>query len=328
MTQTEDTRAFVAPETEEPLVTTGIKRKKGIKAHQGTIRPFDNVSLHEARMEALDKEMKLKQKPRGAFDFQPIVAQGQDNKKFHDDDEVHQLDPALWLPPFRVYLIGEMESGKTTLLHGLLNRKNTGYNNIFDYVLIYTKNLHTDDWAWTREKDHETGEFLFPQDRLFTEFNAEHFRIFVEKLIRENTEDEQEEIPLSSRRRALVVLDDFLTLSSPPPLSQHDNSIIDSRHANISFLLSGQRFNAAGTLSRSNMNGYIYWPGFTDTDESAFIKDCCSKDGMSPKQIKDAFRKVSEFEPGGNYVVVYKSRSRHAGDRIHHCLGGPHLSLI
>lgn len=309
-------------------VSKPTKRKRGSKEHPVVLNPFNSISLHQARMAALSKEMKLRQKPQGAFDFKAIVPKGTSGKKFHDDDEVHRLDEALWLPPFRVYLIGEMESGKTTLLHGLLTETERGYNNIFDYVLIFTKNLHTDDWSWTREKDAGSGEFLFPQDCLFTEFIPEHFKMFVEKLIRENAEDEAEGIPISSRRRALVVLDDFLTLSQPPPLSQHDNSIIDSRHANLSFLLSGQRFNAAGTLSRSNMNGYIYWPGFTDTEETAFIKDCCSKDGMSPKQIKDAFRKVSQFEPGGNYVVVYKSRSRHVGDRIHHCLGGPHLSLI
>ena len=305
-----------------------MKKKKGTKERRETASPFDKVSLHNARMEAFSAEMKLRPRPQGAFEFKPIGDTTGRVEKFTEHDEVHQLDKALWAPPFRIYLVGEMESGKTTVLHGLIRNEFKGYNNIFDYVLIFTKNLHTDDWAWTREKDPVSGEFLFPQDRLFTKFVSEHFQVFVEKLIRENIEDEREGIPISSRRRALVVLDDFLTLSTPPPLSQQDNSIIDSRHANLSFILSGQRFNAAGTLSRSNMNGFIYWPGFTETDEVNFIKDCCSRDGMSVKEIKTAFRKVAEYEPGANYVVIYKSKGRHTGDRIHHCLGGPHVSLL
>lgn len=317
-----------SPHPNGVVVAAPVKKRKGTKERLNASSPFDKISLHNARTEAFAEEMKLRPRPKGAFVFKPIGDTGGHVEKFHEHDEIHDLDKALWAPPFRLYLVGEMESGKTTVLHGLIRNKIQGYNNIFDYVLIFTKNLHTDDWAWTREKDPDSGEFLFPQDRLFTSFVQEHFQAFVEKLIRENMEDELEGIPISSRRRALIILDDFLTLSDPPPLSQRDNSIIDSRHANLSFILSGQRFNAAGTLSRSNMNGFIYWPGFTETDEVMFIKDCCSRDGMTVKEIKAAFTKVSAHEPGANYVVIYKSRTRHMGDKIHHCLGGPHLSLV
>lgn len=271
-----------------------------------------------AEMQHEERSRKLLPAPKGAILWSDSP---RTEPEFESTDPVLRLDPRLPKPPFRMALVASMNSGKTTLIGNLLRNQPDdpdvpGYNGIFNRVLLVGPNILRDaSWNWLRDIE-------FPLDYIHLTFSRDRFEDWMAEWDRERDRDimERGRAP-GSAHRVLVVFDDVLNMQPDKPFLLRDDSIADTRHGALSFIISGQRYNRLSVTTRTNLTHVGFWPRGCSYEQRSVIEDQCMDEGMSPAQVRKAFRTVSRYAEQP-YQMVWIDKTKPAGAQLMHGLGG------
>ena len=160
------------------------------------------------------------------------------------------LHPAIPQPPFSLLICSPKGGGKTTLLLNLLykrhKKKNAFYRHYFDSIYVFSP---------TFKLDKKLQKMKIPDSQIYEDQDD------YEEIIQEIIQTQQEEIEQLGKSEADHVLLIFDDLAGSKMFS-HNRSILNrlalnSRHYNISIILTTQQSNLINTAFRTNLSAMI-----------------------------------------------------------------------
>lgn len=294
------------------------------------VDPHDASTILTTESDLVRADLQSKKKaretlptPKGAIVWEKIDT---DRDEILPGDPIAMIDPRLPKPPFRWGMFAAMGGGKTSLISSLLQNgpgdpssDKPGFKGVFDEVHIFSPNLLKDAaWKWLRNSG-------FPRSRMHTTFSRVDLENKQRLWDRERLEQMQKDgVPFGSAKRVLIVFDDFINLKPDRPMSGSDDSIVDSRHGGTSFIISGQRYNKANTITRNNLSHISFWPAGSKNDQDLIIQDQGLTEGFTVGELRKHFERVQEFPKPMDMIFIDKTKC--PAEQMSHGIGGPLLS--
>lgn len=210
-------------------------------------------------------------------------------------DKLKEKFPQLPKPPFRMIVLGQSGSGKSSFVYSLLKRY---YKRFFDQIIIFSGTIDSND-AWGSLKDHAGDP---PQ--IFNEYNGEALEMYLDEIEMEHQKamDDDEDPD-----RILLIFDDLVTdgISNRHKMNIMDKLFVQlSRHYNISVIILTQYYNALNRNQRAiNLSHLVIYP-ISKNDMEIVAMDHTPA-GMDSKEFQLIINKILTRKPYSFAVLDY-----------------------
>lgn len=163
--------------------------------------------------------------------------------KNNDDKKLKHVNPNVFMPPMRIILVGFSGSGKSNYMKNMLYNQQFGYKKYYDEIYIFCGSVD----------DCQEYERLAKKHRM-----SKKLRVISDDLDFQQIEDLYDDIEMENaengnQTRVLFVFDDHITtkgFSSRAKMGVLDKVFVKGRHANISVIISTQKYRALNNNMR------------------------------------------------------------------------------
>ena len=205
------------------------------------------------------------------------------------DKKIKLIDENKMMPPFRTVLTGPTSSGKSNFIKNVLFNKQFKYCKYMDEIYVFCASkddlIEYKNWAI---KENIDKKFKF-----MDKYDDEAVKELIDSI-------ETDNIKRKNPQRVLIVLDDQIcnNVSSRSKLNAVDEIFIRGRHANISVIISTQKYKALSNNMRVlNVSNVVIFNGTNSNDLDAIASEhanTLSKDEVE-RLIKDHIDKPYSF---------------------------------
>lgn len=180
--------------------------------------------------------------------------------------------------PYRSYIVGASQSGKTNYMLNLMTREGY-YKNYFDRIFVISPTALDLDKSYQeleKKTKYEKGKDLFF-------FNCD--TQVLQTILDVQTEEKKE-------KKVLVILDDIVSYKKFCNSNELLQFAIMSRHYNISMFILSQAFHLIAKSIRLNMSNIIFFRGADIETEK--LCEQYTPAGMRKKDFKELVEKCTE----------------------------------
>lgn len=180
------------------------------------------------------------------------------------DKKLKLIDKALPKPPFRWCILGPTQAGKSTLIRNILFNVKFGYEKYFDEIYIFIGSL--DDIIETQEliKRFKLTKKMKVEQKFDPDATSELFDSIEKDSIKPNPP------------KVLMIFDDQIcnSLCSSGKLGIIDQIFVRGRHANISCIISSQKYMSLNNNIRAlNLSQLTIFSGTSSTDLDKVVEE-------------------------------------------------------
>ena len=210
-------------------------------------------------------------------------------------DKLHKKYPDLPAPPFRMIVLGQSGSGKSSFVYSMLKKYYKGY---FDQIVIFSGTVDSNS-AWNKIKDHQGDS---PQ--VFNEYDGQAVETYLEQIECEHTRAVGDG---DHPNRILLVFDDLVCdgISNRHKMAIMDKLFVQiSRHYHVSVMILTQYYTALNRNQRAiNCSHIVIYPiSKNDLDVVAIDH---TPAGMDTNQFKSVINGIHARKPFNFAVLNY-----------------------
>jgi hypothetical protein len=198
--------------------------------------------------------------------------------------------------PYRSYIVGASQSGKTNYMLNLMTR-DSYYKNYFDRIFVISPTALDLDKSYQeleKKTKYEKGKDLF-----FFDCDTEVLKTILDVQTEENKE-----------KKVLVILDDIVSYKKFCNSNELLQFAIMSRHYNISMFILSQAFHLIPKSIRLNMSNVIYFKG--SNIETEKLCEQYTPAGMRKKRFQQLVEKCTEAPYSFLFIDLNISMHGHA----------------
>ena len=180
--------------------------------------------------------------------------------------------------PFRSYIVGASQSGKTNYMLNLMTRDGY-YKNYFDRIFVISPTALDLDKSY--EELEKKNKYKKNKDLFFFNCDTEVLKTILDVQTEENKE-----------KKVLVILDDVVSYKKFCNSNELLRFSVQSRHYNISMFILSQAFHLILKSIRLNMSNIVFFRG-SDIETEILCQQYCPA-GYNKKQFKELVEKATE----------------------------------
>lgn len=216
-------------------------------------------------------------------------------------------DPLLLANNSSVQIIsGRRGAGKSTLLLCLLQSKKA-YRGRFDNVYLVSPTAATD-----AKFERLVGE-LQAEDKFFDKLDQPTVEEIFERIQSANDEGRRQKRPVKPLH--LLILDDCVCDLPKSRSSVLDRIVIQSRHHNVSLIITSQKYNLLNRTLRANADLISFFPSLNSKEVASFQEDL----NISPHVFYKLYNKATDSQNSFLHcnLLAFPPRFYRCFERIH-----------